>query len=54
LISRSAAVKRFFWLLFFAQAKKSDSPKAKALAFIAIAKGSKSQSNVHGSPPSRG
>ena len=28
----SAVVKRFFWLLFFAQAKKSNSPQAKAFA----------------------
>jgi hypothetical protein len=27
----SAVVKRFFWLLFFAQAKKSDSPQGESL-----------------------
>ncbi|WP_434026841.1 hypothetical protein [[Pseudomonas] boreopolis] len=46
MISHSAAVKRFFGLLFFAQAKKGNSPKAKASAFIA--KGPKSKSNVPG------
>ncbi|MBB5941332.1 hypothetical protein GGR64_000877 [Xanthomonas arboricola] len=36
--SHSAVLKRFFWLLFFAQAKKSDSRvSAKAVASRAVA-----------------
>ncbi|MDQ7761116.1 hypothetical protein RAB70_21190 [Xanthomonas sontii] len=32
----SAVVKRFFWLLFFAQAKKSNSPQGESFALALV------------------